>query len=241
MKLIEIFDTNLSQTNHPKNTLRASDEWYRKRKPNYDDPDTLSHGSNYVAKKDADPHVIRKDSTGVHSPIDRFKDGLQIYAEAIIMNEAAQDNPFLPRFYDYHIDQDEQGNKFYSFKMEKLFASDSKEISKIPFKSFAASITKDIFRNRKEKELFLRTFMEEVEDAPEVGYNELFTDDIGWYLGEMIDNGNIDVASNELSQALKLIYKLRKEHNLTNDLHGSNLMYRIGPYGVQLVLNDPLA
>lgn len=241
MKLVEIFNTELSQADHPKQALRN-----KSRRPDYGmDKDIIGHGAMYTAKRDRnDPHMVDKHSIHADSSENtpRFsKDGMQLYAEAIIKGELAQSNPFFPRFYGYHIDKDEGGNKFYSLKTEKLHDSDDKKIKSIPFKAFVRNIVKDVFTDKEERDLFLRTFKEEVEDAPKEEYYNLFTEDIGWYLGEMIDNGRFGAASDKLNEALKLIYEIIHENGLSNDLHGSNIMYRLGPHGIQLVINDPIA
>jgi hypothetical protein len=245
MKLIEIFNTEISQNNYPRQELRNA-EWRKSRAHLDYDKDTIGHGASYKATKDKDPHIVKKDSRKVNTN-NSMRDGYHTYAEAIIMNELAQDNPFLPRFYDYHIDRDESGNRHYSFKTERLFSATDKKIRQIPFNTFTSTVLKDIFSTDKEKKKFMRNFMYEMEqydddpDITEKDYHELFSDEIGWYLGEMIDNKNFSAASNKLNRALKLISDLLNKHRLSNDLHGQNIMYRLGPHGVQLVLNDPLA
>lgn len=244
MKLVEIFNTQISQTTHPGNELRNR-QWYNDRsKVDYDNG-TIGHGMSYLVKNDQDPHIVKKDSRNVRTSYDN-RDGQHTYAETIISNKLAQDNPFLPRFYDYHTDKDEGGNKYYSFKSEKLFSASDDKIKKIPFETFASSILKDIFDNDKEKNKFMRNFSVEMEDydeeySPEPDYHELFVDEIGWYLGKMISTQNFSASSEKLNEALRLIGKLMKDHKLADDMHGANIMFRLGPHGVQLVLNDPLA
>jgi hypothetical protein len=234
MKLHEIFDTQITQSEHPRARLKDAD-WRQSRWPDYKDKDTISHGGTYRAKvsKD-DSHLVDKESIRPDEsyPV-RVKDGMRIYAEAIIKNKLAQENPFFPRFYGYHIDKDSEGNKLYKFQTEKLVSADDLEFENI------LPVLDHIFPNEKEKKRFLKGFMIDI-DGQEPSA-DLLTDDIGWYLGEMMNAKKYDAASDQLNQALRLIRKLRDEHRLADDLHGNNIMYRPTSTGFQMVLNDPLA
>lgn len=162
-----------------------------------------------------DPFMYTKISA---QPVNLEDDGYFNYVQAI--KPYIQSNPYLPRVYVIKIDKDSEGKAVPKYQMEKLF--NLRELDKNDLDT---------------RDEILRPISEKIFFEPPENPKGLF-----YRIGRALNFGEYDeIKDKKLIQALELIREVNKNDNFEFDLHRNNFLYRRGPYGIQLVIADPLA
>ena len=139
-------------------------------------------------------------------------DAYYVYIKTIVDQKIAQHNPFAPRVYKINQFKGTDGKQKYSIDMEKLIPLD--DISQPELQEYARRLF-DI-----DDEVNMYDFSSFVEDAM---------------------HGRIELKDKNLLKLFNLINSIKEKYGFYDDLHAANMMFRRGPYGIQLVITDPLA
>lgn len=178
------------------------------------DRDSRHIGTGAYARvtQDDDPHMVNRVSRGDR---ETRLDAYWVYAKYIMKHELWK-NPFFPRFYAMNTKVYASDEKIKSAKMEKLESLQG------------ASEDEGIF-------LYRKLFGEEV-----FAFNrEKFSDRIEREAETLQLVGNSKNYNKQYLQALKIINQIAKKEKFHIDIWHEDLMFRRGPYGIQLVITDP--
>lgn len=157
-----------------------------------------------------DPFMFTKIST---RPVKLENDAYYNYVQAI--KPYISSNPYLPRVYVIKTDIDSEGRAIPKYQMEKLFNltdfDDEEELKPIGEKIFTNPPSNIIDT--------LKSIRRALEN--------------GIYAG---------IKDKKLIQALQIIKQVHdsSDYKFYYDLHDGNFLFRKGPYGIQLVISDPL-
>lgn len=207
-----------------------SHEDVRDRQFSYDnlpeDPDEgtkLGSGTfSRVSDDKSDPHMVTK--TQMRKDDGYIADMFDAYAE-VIAKEQLWDMIHFPRVYAIKTYSDNAGNKRTRWRMEKLIALSSRQVTPLDVKSLCERYFSD--------------------DA----YKEIA--DADFYPGEIVYQIELGVEQEELGvikddtlrAACKKLRQIYIEFNRTSatmlDLHDENLMYRRSHTGLDIVFSDP--
>lgn len=186
--------------------------------------------SVYSKVKDVknEPHMVRKYN---HRPMDKYAhkrnavDGFNYFIEQLIEKEET-DNIHFPKVYSMKKIVDDNDNFIHTYDIEKLipgFRLTKDELVKVCTESFG-----------------------EEEGSDQYDEDDLQRIIAGKIIYAIEKNDYTDIISDSLIEALNIItdiiksaVKIKRGHRL--DIHSDNIMYRRTPYGVQLVINDPIA
>lgn len=145
------------------------------------------------------------------------KEGGMIYLRAIANMPDAHNNPFLPRV---HATPAGDGG-IATYQMERLVAFQSRKIIK------NEPLIESLW-----EQYFTIPFSNHDDIASEITNN---LDDIVCY-----DQNTEIIRDPALREALLMIAKLARTHNLSADIHSENVMWRMTGNMPQLVITDPL-
>ncbi len=175
-------------------------------------------GTGHFSSVYSDPKRTPHDARKVSRPRDLHEiDGFYHY---MVELEKWPDNgnPYFPRFRAIKIYHGPDDLTVYSAQMEKL----------IPAKSGASErevIFRRIFGDEEGKGFAKRHSLFEVVEAAIQKYGNL--------ADKIIDK--------DLLSAANFIQRVSEKHSAGVDIHSDNLMFRRTPYGLQLVITDPLS
>lgn len=185
------------------------------------DKGTVGRGLFSTVKADKDPHMVKKYTTNFEED-----DVFDLYVRFIIKNKL-HENPYFPRIYNFKEIRDKEGKPLYKYQIEKLQNITNLEKPELEF------IIDKLFGNGFfEKHLSgetKRSIIYELANAVETAIEN--------------DVGN-KIKDDDFKKAAKLIRMFAKSKKCPNcriDLHQNNIMARRTPYGVQLVITDPVA
>lgn len=184
-----------------------------------------SHAS--VKDHPTDPHMVKKHNNNPYGANTRRQyDGFNVFIQYLIDNNLT-DNIHFPKVYDLKTINDRDGNRIHAYTMEKL----------VGFWNVGVDQVLSYFQNH-----FIPGVFPEVPD-----YITKDDDKLRWFEKYVDDRmhkaiyTNAEIASTEsLAEALKIVYKARRETGAAPDLGTENLMWRRSASGLVLVINDPL-
>ena len=142
------------------------------------------------------------------------QDGYHYYVDLLIKTKVYEENPFFLRVRNIHTVTDKNNLKIYNFDVEKL--------------SNIYQFNKDIIKNYFES-LFT------VDSSYDNVFNDFNNIEELLYYYLMVDRSQIK--DEYLKNALNFLRLNSKKYGL--DLHGDNILYRRGKYGMQMVFSDP--
>lgn len=162
-----------------------------------------------------DPHMFRKKW---RMPADLQKDAYFNYIADVVLPN--QDNPFFPRIYDVILKTDTRGRTKPDVRMEKLVPYDTIENN--------SKYDPEIMNS-----MLDRYFVHHA--GGEVGFIEQIKENCFRYKRYK------NIRDPHLREAAKLINDFidRSSELFELDIHKSNVMFRVGPTGPQLVFTDP--
>lgn len=180
----------------------------------------LGHGHySRVKPHPSDPHLVKKTSHNIKYSGD---DGYRSFIAYIIENKLT-DNIHFPKVYNIRTITDKNGKKIYSFDVERLVP-----LRKLGVEQMKAALDSHFNDDR----------IEEVEDEDD-GIGIIMTN-----IDMAVHEGVFSVLkTQELKDACFILFKLSKDEASPHwfDLKYDNMMWRLTPYGAQLVFTDPLA
>ena len=179
---------------------------------------TTNSGSFSTVRQDKDPHLV------VKYPYGEGTDGFWKFIEKVVIPNQ-DSNIFLPKVYNFNVLQkriSEEGYKFKPYlKMERLFQ---------PFEDAERRISREAL-----VDLHQRLFITTEQDLNQM--DRMTATEIHEKMAKSLKS---KVKDEDLKATLKLIYDFCEKYGYKPDLHEGNIMYRLTPYGPQLVLVDPV-
>lgn len=213
--LLEIIDTEVSDRTYS-GTFKTNFTHY---------PNQLGMGfySKVVDDKE-DPHFVKKYNHRFDNS--RIHDGFVIYAEAIIRYKL-YDNPFFPRIYKHNKTHDSHGKVLHSYQIERLYPLKQLSLEEIKF-------------------LYSQLFNDGENIIEEVGGSSATLDTLISVMVNIISDSiratARDIKNPDLLNAVNIISSIVNAcSECFLDLCANNVMFRRSPYGVQLVITDPIA
>lgn len=179
----------------------------------------LDSGSMASVKQDVnDPHMVIKHNL---SPFTARDDSYPDFINYLIENKI--ENIHFPKVYDIHKIYDRYGRYIYKYRLEKLIPL--KDASLEEFQNFRYNTFDDdhVFENR-------------------VSYMAI---DLGIMMRELCNpyspSSKLAILKSEsLKEACIIVRNMTKELKTYSDIYEKNLMWRRGPYGLTLVIIDPI-
>lgn len=182
--------------------------------------DSKRSGADGRVYPTGDPHIITKVN---HSPISPYYgDGYMTWAKYLIDNNIADSNPFAPRMYKMDVIKDAKGMARYKIKMETLQRVDSVD-----------------------EEILTRIYINLYDEMARrhIAKAAPYLNRIDKVLAKAIDmtaEMRIKSTNSLLTQLCVTINKLCNKCNGSPDIHGNNIMVRLGK-APQIVIIDPIA
>lgn len=184
-------------------------------------------GFSTVIDDKTDPHMVRKHH---HTPLTpKWNDAFVQFVTYLINNNLSAVN--LPRIYNVTEISDKNGHKIYKFQVEKLIPET--DVSLDELKALVdRTISVELNYDKQTSEQYLRG---------EILYQ------LGVFFEEAVQTGDYShIIDEEVVKTLKIIESFLKkaghEHAVGMDISNpSNIMFRRGRYGLQLVISDPFA
>jgi hypothetical protein len=183
-----------------------------------------------VSKDKTDPHMVKKHNI-------RFDDeGLDTYDQfaQYIINNKLYENPYFPKIYQHKTIVDKNENPLHKFQIEKLEEVTNLSIEEI--EHIYRIIFKKPESQKKMADKKYKGFMKHVKKRLLAQITSQMRAAIEFNNPTDFKDSNIVEAIRELHNFLS---KECKECEL--DLHPGNIMARRTPYGVQLVITDPVS
>lgn len=257
MKLFELIEPRIRE----KNIYASDNRLWRGQKKMRDSKNTEMLGQGSYGQ--AVGHKNRPNSVIKSGVIENYEtDGYLRYIRTI--GKLAASNPYFPRVYDIKVFKNDDGNDMYTAEIEKLVP-----MEKVDVQSVIAMGERAFFGFEKEANASMReTYShkqgkgspEGRKNRPEPKYDWIpqgpvmqkatqidqhkIVSLLAEMLQEAIKNNMTIVKDPLLKQALMVVKKLSRDSNSRLpkyiDIHGSNVMARMGPGGSQLVITDPL-
>lgn len=169
---------------------------------------------------DADPHMVKKSSNTPMEPGET--EGFRAFIEYIVKN-GLTDNPHFPKVYSVKKIVGRDGKYIDSYKTEKLLTRND-----VDFEEF-----RDFVQTTIKPEHLTWKFSNAKNNREMMDY---LADNIRH---ECFEKSNI-FTLDSLNEACAIIDEMVESLNGANDLHGGNVLLRRTPFGLQVVLNDPL-
>lgn len=167
-----------------------------------------------------DPHSLNKIN---YDPVKDIDDGYMVYIKHLVDTGLYNENPYAPRVYKMDVIEDARGKSKYKIQIEKLAKMDS--------------VDQRIVIN-----ILTRLFdLEQVEYVAE--RIPFAVNDPVRLLAKCIEcvaDQEFESKDPLLNKLCDTIHDLDKKHKLEIDIHGSNIMLRLGKTP-QVVIVDPLA
>lgn len=214
-QLLELVTPTRTQRNTNLN-LRRGDDNAR---------DVLGQGLYSTVKNDrTDPHMVRKHH---HAPLDdHWNDGFIDFINYLIDNNLSSVN--LPRIYDVTEIKDRDGKKIYKYKVEKLIPSDDISLDEL-LALVNRTVKGELNYDKHTSKEFLKS---------EILYQ------LGSLFEKAVESGDYSrIADEEMVNTLQIIANFKKNSATPPDIdiaNPSNIMFRRGRYGLQLVISDPI-
>ena len=158
-------------------------------------------------------------------PLPEQDDAYYTYIKTISQNDTMSSNPYFPRVYGINTTKDNHGKIIYKINMEHL-----KNLKDIPKDDLISLLSR----------MFDGTILNKYHIISSNNDNRIFYDRIGQIIRD-VAYGKVQTIDDNLRNALKLIQKIRNEHNYANDINKNNIMIRRTNLGYQLVITDPLS
>jgi hypothetical protein len=191
-----------------------------------------------VYPHETDPHmVVKKEKShkssrelgrfGIHSRNDAFAYFVDVAAPHM------SSNPFLPRVYVKNARKSKNGIVSYTYVIERLVERfDSNLINKTVLDSMAEQLLADPYIIQRQASVSMKwqLICEAISKAIEHGKYNILKDENLIEVGRLIWQA-VDKFKDDWPQ---------QDANIKVDLHSGNFMFRPTPYGVQLVITDPL-
>lgn len=224
MKLVELFEDLYNTT---KQDVTVNRDLSRKPKDLYADKEKNGAFSS-VADKKNDPFMVRKTSHDDQNKYDVSEyDGYWAFIQGIVDNSELKNNPFLPRVYNVKKIKDVNGKVIMRADIEKLHHGYTFDTD-ILFPYFI-----NIFGGDYEERM--KHYLQEEGDEPEVLIKSAANK-----MEVAVDSGDYSRIQNPtLVKALKYIASFNDKFEA--DIRDSNIMFRTGGQGLQLVIIDPIA
>lgn len=188
-----------------------------------------------------EPGTVTRVTRRVQNP---NQDAYYKYLSAIAKSDRIQRNPYFPKIYSVKVTQDMLGNHAYSVDMERLLDFDTLSpeecvmLGERMFFNFTG-FTKAYVARRKE---IAPTHMRDkisVKDKGTAGFVLLKAIEKCINYGEEVATY---VKDPRLKEAMIILRSLiKKNREMSSDIHDGNIMVRRGPGGPQLVITDPVA
>ena len=166
---------------------------------------------SYVKNKRNDPHMVQKVNK---NNVDPKHDGYNLYVKTIVDKNLADQNPYFPRVYRINSFVKNKQSAKITYEMERLTP-----LSQLEY-PMQRAILRRITGSKDDKPNHI------VNGIVDLVYNVI--------------QGNVKCADKALNQAGRTIKRLADKHWLELDIKAENLMARLGPYGAQLVITDPV-
>lgn len=207
-----------------------------------DDHDVIGGGS-YARTfgSDANPGTVTRVTRTVQ---DTKKDSYFKYLSAIAKSDRIQRNPYFPKIYSIKIIPDKHGNQMYSVDMERLLnfetlsAEECVMLGERMFFNFAG-FAKEYVARRKEIMPSQHRDAVSMKSKGTAGFVLLKAIEKCINYGEQVATY---VKDPRLKEAMMILRDLiKKDHDVSPDIHDGNVMVRRGPGGPQLVLTDPVS
>lgn len=222
-RLIEIIEPQVSRQNYS-GTFQGT-----RKHTDYESDDSMSVdkgmvGRGYfstVAADKKDPHMVKKYTTNFDSD-----DVFDLYVRFIIKNKL-HENPYFPRIYNFKEIQDKKGQTPYKYQIEKLqniTNLDKKEFEFIFDKIFGDGFFSKYVAGERTEQMAFR-LADVVETAAK----------------EDVESKIEDEDFKKATRLIRMFVNSKKCDGCRIDLHQNNIMARRTPYGVQLVITDPVA
>lgn len=219
LKDLGLLDENIAQTmassvnyNHPLRSLGGTTNSGR-----------LGDGAYSVVTNDrSDPHMVRKYGHKPLKPDAPIKrDGFEVFIQ-YLMDHDEMDNIHFPKVYTNKKITDTTGAHINKFQVERLVPGSALSIQE-------------------------RAFIEEQNFEPNV-LSAFDDSEIIDGMAACVENGVVNAArgkrtikSESLLEACRIVREaIKATPGSRTDIHQDNIMFRRTPYGVQLVLNDPI-
>jgi hypothetical protein len=220
LKDLGLLDENIAQTA----LSSASYNHYLQRWGGGTNPNRIGDGGYSTVTDDpSDPHMVRKYG---HNPMHpdnekpRRRDGFEVFIQYLIDHDLMDNNHF-PKVYVNKKITDKSGAYINKFQVERLIEGSDLSIQE-------------------------RAFVEEQNFEPTV-LSAFDDDEIIDGMAACIENaihnparGKRTLKSESLLEACHIIADIMLDSGARSDVHQANIMFRRTPYGVQLVINDPL-
>lgn len=218
MKILDILEAY--ETNHKFNSMIDRNDAYMKTAmvDQIDRKQKLGKGAYSTVTSDTDDHLVNKMSHSMHE-----YDSFHEFAEWVVNSDAARNNPHFPRIYtvdETPVTKDayEAGKpakyRVVDYKIEKLYPSQNLNLEQ------CLACHESIFNSKINK--------------------SNACDELLMNLRDSIYNDN-NVISDSWKEALVLLRDFLKETDVLEDLHGGNIMFRLGRHTPIPVINDPVA
>lgn len=203
----------------PKSVVKAA-ERLRAEEPDHKYVDSGSYA--YVSRRDTPhdmDHVIR---------LSPKKDASAMYLKAVY-EAGLHNNPFLPRL----LARPKTSGNVQTAQIERLVPFRTPKI--MDNRELMLSLWEQWFTNRPTERI-----QNNIDSELEQWTHE-FSEETSGFMNDYISRGsNKYIKDQDLKDALDFIVALRKKHQLLEDLHPGNLMWRITGNMPQLVITDPL-
>jgi hypothetical protein len=189
-----------------------------------EDPDhkyVASGSYAYVGRRDTPHDMDRVTRLGPK------KDGAAVYLK-VVQQAGLHNNPYLPRL----LARPKVSGNVQTAQIERL----------LPFKTPKIITNIELMESMWERWFStpLPSNVRVVVDSPEEFAFD-FPDEVSVVLNDYLSRGGNDhIRDQQLKQALDFILNLMEEHNLSEDLHPENMMWRMTGTMPQMVITDPV-
>jgi hypothetical protein len=175
---------------------------------------------------------------------DPKKDSYFKYLSTIAKSDRIQRNPYFPKIYNVKIVRDNKGNQAYSVDMERLLDFDTLSaeecvmLGERMFFNFAG-FAKEYVARRKEIVPTQHRDNVSMKSKGTAGFVLLKAIEKCINYGEQVATY---VKDSRLKEAMMILRDLiKRDEDVSPDIHDGNVMVRRGPGGPQLVLTDPVS
>lgn len=186
---------------------------------------THKHGAYSIVRDDkTDSHMVNKTSREAET---MGKDPFVEFVKYIYKN-GYRDNVHMPRVYNVKEIFDDNSKAIHKIKIEKL--TDGKDIDKEVMTNYIKSIA---------DENWYRNF---VDDDGNIHYTTVSHFVTAGIHDEIHGKSCSEyITSDSLVEACQIVSEAVRDLGGNVDTHHNNLMFRMGPYGIQVVFSDPIS